>query len=745
MYRFVKGHGVLRKLLLTTTAIVAFAAPTVATADPVTTAIGAALAQATAGVISVIGIGATNALISFGASALLNAAARAIAGGPKGARQQDIKRELALSQSKPPKRSVYGRYKAPGSPVPLRVKGDFVYMCLLLNSRPSEGNPTIYFDGREAEIESGDLFNFAGSGAVLTPVDTEQSFGSSGRKPKAWMALGGQTTAPAEIVADLDGDILSTDAWTGCTVLWLKVDAGANEQRADTWPRTPPDVEVLGDWSKVWNPSDPAQDPNDPATWQFSRNQSLCLLDALRNNPIESRPIELLRLDMFTDGATVAARQVPRFYAGGTVDQYTTDGVLIWRDAELMDQIQPLVDAGGGDLVQIGGKLGYVAPQTIAPSYTITDILQEGGMEFKRLLPGSQIPKAISASYVAPDRGWQDSDIPALAVGGGPIPDAGIVPLPLPFVTEATQAMRIQKIVRNRAAAQRRLSVMLPPDAITLTVGSIVQWGIPELPRCNGLWRVVSCKPSLWLQGDGVAFRIPVELEEEPANVDAWDPETDEFELATETYTPPAPVRLAPDDLTLTTGPGVAVGTTARIRLAFSPVAGNVSGYEWQWRQVGGAYEEGGIIGAEIQDGAGDAFAHLSPVLIGATYEVRVRTIYLGAASDYASASIVAQGPAYDLDPPHSGTCKQIGAGEVEVTFTTPNNANFTGFELWGASSDDIAFASLVETVYSAPNMIVTVTETGLGPSATRFYFARSLGPVGSGAVSVFSASVTTP
>lgn len=633
----------LRKFLFSTTALCIFALPSAASADPVSSAIFTFLASSgvAVGTATFIAAGLTNLLVSAAISFGVNA----ITGGPKGATQQDIKRELSAPQSKPPKRFIYGRYRAVGTPAPLRVKGNFLYMCLLLNSRESDGNPKIYFDGRDAEIASGDLFNFAGGGAVLQPVDPDQSFGSGSRRPKAWMGLGGQTTAPAEIVTDLGGDILATDAWRGCTVLWLKIDAGPNEQRIDTWPRTPPEVEVLADWSKVYDPRDPTQSATDRATWKYSNNQALCLLDVLRTNPIAARRLDLLRLDTFVHAANIAGQSVARFYAGDNVPRYTANGVLIWRDAELMDQIAPLIDAGGGDIVQIGGKLAYAPPTTKTPVYTITEILEEGGLEFKRLLPGSQIPTAIAATYVAPDRGWQDSDIPALAVGiGGGTIDEGIATLPLPFVTEATQAMRIQKIARNRAAAQRRLSVTLPPDAIRLVAGSIVQWGIPELPRCNGLWRVASINPSLWLSGQGVAFRCAVTLEEEPANIDAWDSATDEFQLATEEFTPPAPVRVAPNDLTLTTGPDVALGSTPRIRLAFSPVSGNIIGYEWQWREAGGSYEEGGTISTDIRDTDGKVFGHLSTVTPGVSYDIRVRTLYLGPVSDWAGATITALG-----------------------------------------------------------------------------------------------------
>lgn len=727
----------MRKLLISTALCSALLA-TPAQAIPV--AYIASVISGTLGVSFSATVAALSGVASLAGSLVLSAVGQRLFS--RRPRQNDIKRELSQPQSRPPKRFVYGRAKVPGTPAPIRVKGSVLYMCLILNSRPSEGNATIYFDEREAKIVSGNILNFAGGGAILEPVDEDASFGTGSDRPKAWLGLGGQTTAPAEIVADLDGDILSTDAWRGLTVLWLKIPAGPNDTRFDRWPRTPPVVEVEADWSKVWNPRDVAQDPDDPATWTYSNNQALCLLDAILQNPIKRRPRFLVDIEAFKDAADLADESVARFYAGGNVPRYTANGILIWSAAELLDQITPLAEAGGGDLVQIGGQLSYAPPLNLSPSYTITDILEEGGFEFTRLVPGKDLPTAVRASYIAPDRGWQESDLPALAVGAGSTQDVddGVLDLPLSFVTEATQGMRLQKIARNRIAAQRRLSVMLPPDAIDLTPGAVVAWGISELPKCNGNWRVESISPSAWLQGEGVALRCPVQLVEQPANVDAWNPAVDEFELSTEEYTPPAPVRVPPADLQATTGPGVASGTTARIRFSFEPVAGNVIGYEWQWREVGGSFAEGGSISDSVRDANDRGFGFLVPVEPGVEYEIQVRTIYLGAISDFTSVTITAQGPEFALDPPLDGEAIG-GAGQIVVSFRAPNNANFEGMEFWANDADDLSTASLIEgPFFGSANATFEITESGLGASVTRYYWARSVGPFGS--VSAFSASV---
>ena len=722
---------------------------------PVVGAIGTAWAAVTGfiGGLGAFGLG----VLQLGASAALSLIGQRLAKR----RQADIKRELSIPTSRPPKRWIYGRTKAPGTPI-IRVQGRTLFMGLILNSRPSAGgNVVISFDARPAQIVAGDLYDFDGPGATMEPVDGSASFGGGANRPRAWLGLGDQTTAPAEIVTDSDGQIIATDALQGMTVLWLRIPAGPRNSFTDRWPNSPPVVEVEMDWSRVWDPRDPAQGPDDPDTWGYSNNQTLCLLDAILNNPIRKRPRRLVDMEALTAAADLADEDVPLYYASVeagawpsiplTVKRYTVNGILVWSGGELMDQLRPLADAGGGDLVQVGGVLSYVAPVSRAPDYVISDILADGGFEFTRLRPGSELPTAVVASYIAPERGWEESDLPALPVDAGSshVMEEGVFELDLPFVTEPTQAMRIQKIARNRLAAQKRLSCTLPPGAITLAPGAIAEWGIPELPACAGNWRVEAINPSLWLSdgGEGVAMRCPVTLAEEPAAIDAWDPETDEFELIFEEFTAPVTVRTPPSDLQLTTGPGVALAGIPRIRFAFEPAdqALSVREYEWQWREFGGDFTTGGRIDADVRDGDAKVFGYLVPVQPGIEYTIRVRTVFdVGAVAesttDWTTATTTAQGPDFDLTPPVNGSATG-GAGEITAQWTTPNNANFQAIEFWGSDTDDVTAAALLSTLASAANTVRSFTEDGLGADVTRYYWARSRGPFGS--VSAFTASVS--
>lgn len=736
----------MRRLLLATTALTAvlLASPEPAQADPISLVVLAGTAAATAT------LSATTALLVSVGLSVLGSVAGMLLNKPEKPRLPQMKRELAAADSRPPYRFVYGHNRVYGSPAPWRVKGQKLYGCLILNSRPSAGtNLRIFIDKREAAL-TGDIFDFSGPGALGQAVEQDEAWGDN--DAHFWLGLGDQTGPPAEILSEIPEYIEETDRWEGLTVLWCRFDSGSVNRRQQRWPRVPPDVEVEADWSLVWDPTDEEQDADDPSTWGYSANQALCLLDALRRNPIRRYPLSQIHLESFIEGASIAAEPVERHYQGGTEQRYEAHGVLIWNGNEILDQVEPLAEAGAGSLVRIGSRIGYAPGAWREPIYTITDILEEGGIDFQRLVPGRDLPRAIRAMYIAPDRDWQEAELPLRMVEGAEtiVGDDAVQEIKLGFVTSATQAQRIQKIVAERAAAQRRLTCTLPPDAIELVAGANVLGGLPSgFERLNRVWQVESINPSLWLTDveGGVAMRCPVKLREEAESHYAWDPETDEVEIKQEDFDAARSDVPMPGEIIPTTGAAVALGTQPRIKFAFDPAEREVDGYEWEYSVEDGPYVTGGDLDGETLDDDDRVYGYIAPAEVGKSYDIRVRS-YIGAlhrTSEWQEVTnVVAEAPSVDLAIPHSGSAVG-GAGEITVTFTSPNSADFKGIEIFGMSTDDInAPADFHETAYGAQNLAFEFTQTGLGANETRYYFARSIGTYGARSDFTDSVSATT-
>ena len=697
--------------------------------------------------------------VSLGLSIALSLVASALVPKPKTPEQ---KRDLQAPRSRPPKRFVYGRNRMYGSPVPWRVKGHILYGCLILNSRPSAGGTIqIAMDKRDCTITTGSIHDFSGNGAVLGDIEDFPVFTNSTdlQNPRVWIGLGDQTTPPSVFVTEAPEFFQSTDGWRDCTVMWVRLAIGENSRRSDRWRAVPPEFEVEMDWSLVYDPRDTDQDPDDPDTWVFSNNQALVLLDALRQNPFRQYPLSQIHMPSFVEAADVADEQVKKYYAsidaGEDVfeSRYTANGLIVWNTNELVEQIEPIVSAGAGDLVRIGGKLGYAAGEYRAPLLTITDIVEDGGIDYQVLRPGREVPAAVLCAYIAPERDWQEAELKQLAVTGASTAsgESGVYEMTLSFVTSATQAMRIQQIMARKLAAQRTLGVTLWPEALDVVGGATLDFDLPAgFERLNGEWMVTSANPAVWLSeitDDGeqnLALRVPVTLRQTSESIYQWVPATDEQEILDVAFSPVRQAPGAPQNMTATSGAGISTEDSARIRVDFDAVS-SVDVYEIELRQQGQAY-------ARVLTTTANANI-LLPAVSGITYDVRVRGVKRSFVTTqegsftreqftpYAEITDVLAQPATQTLPLPTNGSATGGANQIAVTFTAPNSPFYSGMQFWGSDTDDVDAASILDTLFGAAGETKTYTETGLGNNVTRYYFARAVGP--QGRASDFTASVT--
>jgi hypothetical protein len=727
--------------------VAAILLPTAAASEPITAAITALNTW-------FAGLGAfAQFAVRLGASLVLSVLAQLLAPKPN---TPDQKRELQLPKSRPPKRFVYGRNRTYGSPAPWRVKGSILYGCLILNSRPSHGGTIqIAMDKRECIVTDGDIFDFSGNGAILGEIEDFPTFGETDLgNPRVWIGLGDQTAPPDVFTTEVPEFFDITDGWQGCTVMWVRLDAGANDQRGDRWRAAPPEFEVEMDWSMVWDMREEAQDPDDPDTWTFSNNQALCLLDALRENPIRRYPLGQIHLPSFEESADVADEQVLRYYDSLDAEtdifepRYTANGLIIWTGGELVDQLEPLVEAGGGDLVRIGGRVGYAAGEYRPSMLTIRDFIEDGGIEYQVLRPGRELPTFVKGVYISPERDWQEADLTPIAVEGAGdtgVGDEAIFEMRLPFVTSPTQAMRIQQITARKFAAQRTLSVVLWPEALDIAAGATVEVDLPPgFARLNGEWMVVSANPAVWvsdIQDDGdqeIALRIPVTLRETSESIYAWNPATDEQEVFQIGFTPVRPEFPAPANLTVQSGDGISTEFDVRLRLNFDPVPG------------AGVYEVFSRVSGQPTYALATTTEATSDIILsvaaGVFYDVQVRAVSrpVSGPERYSAFAQVLNTQAlpegYDLGIPLNGVATG-GANEITVSFTSPNSRNYRGMEIWGSNTDSVSAATRLTTLFGAADTVKTFTETGLGNNVPRFYFARSTGDFGF--FSAYTASVT--
>lgn len=733
----------MRKLLLLTTALVSLAVvPSKAEAAPV-----AAIIAGWVGA-GAFGTAVITALTQLAGSLILSAVARSLQSKPKA---EQVRAELARPSSLPAYRFIYGSGWAPGTPVGWVVRGSWLYICYLLNSRPSALTAHTVLLDKRAVVASGDPFDFEGSGAMATNGLFDEYF-------HYWLGRGDQTTCPDEIVSETNY-FEASDAWQGCTVLWAKIHSGRSDKRQERWPATPPALNVEGDWSLVHDPRTNTTGP--------SRNQALIVRDALMSNPIRPYGSGYLWDETFAWAADVADELVTNKDASQT-PRYRCDGVLVWgQGAELEDQIEPLLAAGGARLIRVGGKLGIVPAVARDPVLTISDVTDGQPLELTRWQPGDDLYTECVASYTAPDRAYESAETPAYVVSGAQVADGGLakrLDLQLDFVTDHRQAQRLSKIAVLRSRMQRAISCETFPDAFELVAGSIATVSLPwPYTAWSGTYEVEQINPAAGLNDDDtITIRLPISLRETSAQIYQWDAATEEQFVEVESFDPWISSLDPPSNLILTTGGDAALidedGTiTPRVGVQWSRSnSASATRYIWEWktqfyRRTGGSegtaewvwegsWREGGTVDPASGHGL-TISVWIDPVNVNRKYRARVRAIGAYGESDWIeSADITATAPSRVITPP-SILLTVGGSGKVDLTLRQVNDTKADRLDLYVGDVDDINLAAPLVTISAGANVTVSYSHSGLGPATTKYYWLRARDALGS--ASAFTASVT--
>ena len=651
-------------------------------------------------------------LVNVGTSVVLSAVARRLGSKPRFS-QEEQRQELQQETTLPAYRFVYGDTEAIGTPAPANVvKDGKLYGVWLMNSRPSAGPFTLHLDKREVVL-TGDPYDFDGGGATTA---TEPFAGHV----RVWIGTGDQTTPPTAITDAVPWSeanphwFQTTDAWTGCTVVWLELTV-AGEGRQERFPRLPPEVSLRGPMSYVWDPRVPASDLADPSTWVATDNQALCTLDALTQSPIAPFELDDLHLDSWIWAADVADEDVD-LKAGGTEKRYRVQGELIFTpDAEMEDLVDPLVAAGGAELFRVGGRLGLLPATPLPVAYTLTDLLDTWELDI--YAAGQERYGQVRTTYVSADRQFESADLGPWAIPGAPAGSTRVFSQPLGMVQSGTQAQRLRKIQGLRLLQQKRLSSVAPPDMIALLPGARVAGAIPGRARLDGPWQVARAHSSATLLGDDdkVALQTPFELRQYSDAVFAWDGATEEQDILVPGFDPGFETTQPPGAIAITSGSSVDLDTggsiVPRIRFDFPPSpSASATVYEWQKTNTTadefGIWTPGSVIDGDARDGSGRVvgYIHNPPAL--SPFDLRVRANGPNGPSSW----VTVAGVTLDFDLVVNSAV--AGTGEADFNITMPGSLIGHGVRVWRAETGEgfgaaVAISSVIAV---APGATATVS-----------------------------------
>lgn len=534
-------------------------------ADPVSTAIIAAVG-ATGTTATVI-----TSAVRIGFGLLISTA---LSRGQDMPDQQSVSRSMEDPQEQPKKRTAYGLGPASGTPGK-HYKTDpdsrRAYGWMLLSSRPSAGPATstgdpdddfkIYVDDRPCQpltltenydpttgiYSQDDIFDFAGDGYAAFPEDFSGYEGSGDNEEflRLWIGKGDQSGPPDRIKTETSDHFTDSDIGEGCTVLWYRMDQGKDaEKRQRRWPTFPrlPSIRVMMPYTKVYDMREVSHDADDETTWAYSANQALCLLDALRMNPVGRYAVDQLVIDQFEEGADVADESVD-LLIGGTESRYETHGVVRWTGAELMSLIDPLAQVGAGRLVRVGAKLGYCPGKYYAPAITVDDCMDYAPISFTAQKKSRDMPSVLKASFQDPDRDFATAELFDIAVDGAStqVDDENARVMDLGFSRSRGQTRRVQKIEAKRLSAQKSLRFTGYPETVKLAPGSTFTADFDGLSEMDGVYKVEKSDPTAFLsEGGKIALHHPLEAVEEQSAYYTWSEDEEVSPLSNVTVTTPA-------------------------------------------------------------------------------------------------------------------------------------------------------------------------------------------------------------
>lgn len=338
-------------------------------------------------------------------------------------------------------------------------------------------------------------------------------------------------TAYSEIVAIMGAEGVWTENHRGdgqASVGMIAINSGA-EKQAKRFPFGAPVLSVETDDALVWDPRDPAQDPEDPSTWIWSRNSALVMLwhqcfNEFGHRRDYTRAI-LPVLDMWIEEADICDELVP-LNGGGTERRYECNGFDTTENdpkaatnAILASCDGWICERGDGALLFTVGKFRESRVATLSDEDIVGHNVQYGVLfedEINRLIPKFTYP---AIGYATSDTDFFEDTAAQLEAGRVLAQDANYQ-----WVHQWRQARRLGK--RDWLRLQEKVSGSLDVrlSGINAVYARWIRLDTPKMmPRLNGKL-IENRKAVLSLLQGGFSMTIT----QHPENIDAWTPAIDE-------------------------------------------------------------------------------------------------------------------------------------------------------------------------------------------------------------------------
>lgn len=396
----------------------------------------------------------------------------------------------------------------------------------------------------EGFIIDDQYYGFVGDGA-------QPSFTTGGRDYLEVYFLDGSAgqVPPAAIVADSEGQYLSTDKLTGCAYVVVRY-LYSTSVWAGGRPKFKWHISGLACWDPRFDTilAGGTQDYDDPSTWQLTFNpivQALNYRIGVYNRGMEGSSPYVPELvvgrgipkdkaigdyDEFVAAANVCDELVS-LKAGGSQRRYDC-GLIVKSDDAYGDVLEKFAAACAGEVVSRRGRIEIIPGTARTPhdGFTDDDLVRGEAIEYQAFASESDRVNTVVARYPDPYNFWEVSSAPMRRVYADLLTDGlGVarpyeVSLDLEGINDGPRAQRIAEIRRRQGRLERTATVTLPARFINLEVGDWIPW--TSVRYLNGNTVMFRCvkqemRPDLTQR---------VTLREIEDAVYDWDAETDELD-----------------------------------------------------------------------------------------------------------------------------------------------------------------------------------------------------------------------
>ena len=642
---------------------------------------------------------------AFAIGAGLSMVSRALAPKPNiGAQMRGITqttREPASSR-----KIIYGRMRVGGQVVFISNTGDdnlYLHMAIAFASHEIQAYDEIWFNDNKVWTASG---GFEGDWGTYVTID--RKFGTAGQAASTQL-----TNANVLWTSDHK---LSGIAYIAFSLKW----------DADKFPQGVPNITAVIRGKKVYDPRD--------ESIGYSQNPALCLRDYMLEQSYGLGEVAAnLNDTSISDAADLCDEQVT-LDAGGAQDRYQCNGVIDTAN-QIKANIEQLLASMGGRLTYSGGEYFVDGAEYKAPTLTFAenDIVSDIQTQTKQSRRG--IYNGVKGIFVSEEKNFKVLDYPAQISStyetedGDPI----YLDMPLPCVTNNTQAQRLAKIALLKSRQQVVMTMTTNLKGLRVKVGDTIQVTNDRLSYSSKVFEVIDYSLAIT---DG-ALGVNLSCIETASAIYDWTT-SDEEDF------------LSGGELDLYDGRTVANVTN----LAFTetgfrgPDGGVISAVELTWDENPNAFVELYKIRYN-KTGTTDYFyassreprVYISGLDITSNYDFRVKAENLIGVSS-SGTTLGNQVLNGDTTAPGVPTSTSATGGIQTITaeWSNPNDLDFKHVEVYVASTDSIP---------ATPTSLVDGEEyvvTGLSGVETRYFWLKAVDFSGnkSAATASFNASSLT-